>query len=141
MSDDLLKRRRLPVGAEALAGGGGTHFRVWAPRRRNVVVVFGGGKADASSDVHRLTPEGDGYFSGLAPPAGDGTLSRFRLDGDDHLYPDPVSRFQPEGPHGPSQVVDHRAFRWSDDNWPGIGPEGQVLYEMHVGTFTKEGTW
>ena len=57
------------------------------------------------------------------------------------FYPDPASRFQPEGPHGPSCVVDPRQFRWADTNWPGIKLKGQIIYELHIGTFTKEGTW
>ena len=56
-------------------------------------------------------------------------------------FPDPASRFQPEGPHGPSQVVDPNAFEWSDKNWQGVTRQGQVVYEMHIGTFTPEGTW
>jgi maltooligosyltrehalose trehalohydrolase len=82
----------------------------------------------------------DGYFestlSGLRP----GDRYWFRLDGD-RLRPDPVSRYQPEGPGGPSAIVDPLAFTWSDREWGGVGPRGQVLYEMHVGTFTPEGTW
>ena len=66
---------------------------------------------------------------------------RFRLDGEPTLYPDPASRFQPDGPHGPSQIVDARAFPWSDRAWRGTGQRGQVVYEMHAGTFTPEGTW
>src|SRR6185437_2282452 len=56
-------------------------------------------------------------------------------------FPDPAARFQPEGPHGPSQVVDPGAFLWSDDDWHGVERTGQVIYEMHLGTFTPEGTW
>src|SRR5262249_21353985 len=55
--------------------------------------------------------------------------------------PDPVSRFQPEGPHKFSQIVDPGKFRWTDNNWPGVKMDGQVVYEMHFGTFTKEGTY
>jgi maltooligosyltrehalose trehalohydrolase len=66
---------------------------------------------------------------------------RFRLDADSTHYPDPISRFQPQGPHGPSEVVDPRTFSWSDHAWPGVAREGQVIYEMHIGTFTSEGTW
>jgi maltooligosyltrehalose trehalohydrolase len=128
-------QRRLPIGAEIVPGG--VHFRVWAPLRRAVEVVLG---PDGDKQLP-LTAEPGGYFSGVAPGAGAGTLYRFRLDGETNLYPDPASRFQPEGPHGPSQVVDPDAFAWTDPQWPGAGPEGQVLYEMHVGTFTKEGTW
>ena len=127
-------QRRLAVGAELTSGG--VHFRVWAPRRREVQVVFEGG-----GEPVRLAAEAGGYFSGVAPWARAGLLYRFRLDGEGSAYPDPASRFQPEGPHGPSQVVDPSSFHWTDDDWGGAGPEGQVLYEMHVGTFTAEGTW
>jgi maltooligosyltrehalose trehalohydrolase len=88
-----------------------------------------------------LEPEGDGYFSGLVAEAGAGTLYRYRLDDEPELYADPASRFQPEGPHGPSQVIDPDAFQWHDHHWSGVPLEGQVLYEMHLGTFTTEGTW
>ena len=128
--------RRLPVGAEAQPGG--MHFRVWAPKRRRVEVVVEGGGARSAFG---LSEEGGGYFSGAVEGAGAGTLYRFRLDGDDgHLYPDPASRFQPDGPHGPSQVVDPSRFEWTDREWRGRPLAGQVIYEMHVGTFTREGT-
>ena len=89
-----------------------------------------------------LQPEEGGYFAGvLAGGAGDGALYRFRLDDDPQPYPDPAARFQPQGPHGPSRVVDPTTFRWHDSSWPGIGVEGQIIYEMHTGTFTAAGTW
>ena len=129
-------RRRLPVGAEVLPEGG-VHFRVWAPRRRTVEVIIEPGGA-----VVTLEPDGEGYFSALTTEARAGSLYRFRLDGDDsYLYPDPASRYQPDGPHGPSQVVDPSAFRWADGGWKGVRLRGQVIYEMHVGTFTREGSW
>ena len=115
---------------------GGVHFRVWAPRRREVHVIFEGGLPQL-----QLAPEQDGYFSGRADGARTGALYRFRLDGSECLYPDPVARFQPDGPHGVSQVIDSAAFRWTDRQWKGVGAHGQVLYELHVGTFTKEGTY
>jgi maltooligosyltrehalose trehalohydrolase len=127
--------RRLPVGAEVLPRGG-THFRVWAPKRKRVEVVFEGG----GQKTFELEREENGYFSGLAESAGDGALYRFKLDDDDYLYPDPVSRFQPEGPHGPSRVVDPTKFHWTDGAWRGASIKGQVVYELHVGTFTREGT-
>jgi maltooligosyltrehalose trehalohydrolase len=129
--------RRLPVGAEVAAGG--VHVRVWAPRRERVEVVFEEASEEWPVDFE-LTPEGDGYFSGLVPGAGAGALYRLRLDGGD-AYPDPASRFQPEGPHGPSQAIDPTAFPWTDAGWSGVGRDGQVVYEMHLGTFTREGTW
>jgi maltooligosyltrehalose trehalohydrolase len=88
-----------------------------------------------------LKAEPQGYFAGEVAAASAGSLYRFKLDNDNHLYPDPESRFQPEGPHGPSQVIDPTAFHWTDDNWKGIEPQGQILYELHLGTFTPEGTW
>jgi maltooligosyltrehalose trehalohydrolase len=88
-----------------------------------------------------LVAEADGYFSGILPQARAGTLYRYSLDGSETHYPDPASRFQPEGPHGPSQVIDPGAFLWTDAAWQGVRLEGQILYEMHIGTFTQEGTW
>lgn len=123
--------RRLPVGAELISGG--THFRVWAPKRKRVDVVIEG-------QATALAPEPAGYFAGLVRGAGAGTRYRFRLD-DGDAFPDPASRYQPEGPHGPSQVVDHSTYAWSDGAWPGIGPRGHVIYEMHIGTFTPEGAF
>jgi len=134
--EGVSQERALPVGAEVLEGGG-VHFRVWAPRRRRVEVVFEGATAPLE-----LKHEGGGYFSAHAADAREGTLYSFRLDGDDsRLYPDPASRFQPRGPHGPSRVVNPHDFRWTDKDWKGAGRRGQVVYEMHTGTFTREGTW
>jgi maltooligosyltrehalose trehalohydrolase len=101
-----------------------------------VEVVFEG----APQATHQLERESGGYHSGLAPNAAVGSRYRFRLDGGD-AFPDPASRFQPEGPHGPSQVIDPVAFRWSDSNWRGVTLAGQVIYELHIGTFTREGTF
>jgi maltooligosyltrehalose trehalohydrolase len=126
--------RRLPIGAE-LSQSGRVHFRVWAPRARRVDVIL----ENAPSTV-QLEAEPDGYHGGLAEAATVGTRYRFRLDGR-AIVPDPASRFQPEGPHGPSCVVDSTTFDWTDDAWLGTRLEGQVIYEMHVGTFTPEGTW
>ena len=123
---------------------GGVHFRVWASRRQHVEVVLEGGPGHhpgAEPISVALEPEGDGYFSALIPEASAGTLYRYRLDGGAESYPDVASRFQPHGPHGPSQVVDPGAFQWHDQSWRGVSLEGQVIYEMHVGTFTPAGTW
>jgi maltooligosyltrehalose trehalohydrolase len=130
--------RRLPVGAE-LVPDGGVHFRVWAPRAERVDVVLEGGPG--SPDAQPLTADGDGYVAGIVHAAAAGTRYRYRLDGGERPLPDPASRFQPDGPHGPSQVVDPTAFAWSDAAWPGLVLPGQVFYELHVGTFTPEGTW
>jgi maltooligosyltrehalose trehalohydrolase len=127
--------RRLPVGAELLSDNR-VHVRVWAPRCRRVAVVI----EDGAPNVVELRGEAAGYFSGVAA-ARAGSHYRFRLDEDDTLYPDPASRFQPQGPHGPSRVVDPSRFPWTDAQWPGARLEGQIIYELHVGTFTREGTW
>src|ERR1700693_5416004 len=137
----LPAQRRYPIGAEVI-GKDQTHFRVWAPKAREIDVVLENG-AGSKPVFYPLTPEPGGYFSG-AVNAGAGTRYRFRVNGVENFYPDPASRFQPEGPHGPSCVVDPRQFRWADTNWPGpalAGLKGQIIYEMHIGTFTKEGTW
>lgn len=130
--------RGMPVGAEALAGGG-VHFRVWAPRRKKVEVVLENGPEEP--EAIRLVPEEDGYFSGFTEKAGEGTLYRYRLDDTPDLFPDPASRFQPQGIRGPSMVIDPARFKWTDQAWKGVRLEGQVIYEMHIGTFTPEGTW
>ncbi|MCW2237587.1 malto-oligosyltrehalose trehalohydrolase [Azospirillum canadense] len=136
--------RRYPAGVEVLPGDR-VHARVWAPKCRRVSIVIGPaviGPADADDGRSvELEAEAGGYFSALVEGVPVGSLYRFRLDGGDKLYPDPVSRFQPDGPHGPSQVVDPGRFAWSDGGWKGRSIKGQVVYEMHIGTFTPEGTW
>ncbi len=128
------RERRCSIGAE-IVDPETTHFCVWAPRRRRVEVVF-----EQLNQSAALEPDGNGYFSGQAD-VGAGALYRYRLDGGEPLYPDPASRFQPQGPFGPSEVIDPSAFRWTDHAWKGCPPRGRVVYEMHVGTFTPEGTW
>ena len=130
--------RRVPVGAEVLAGGG-VGFRVWAPRRQRVDVVLERGPGQGEGPF-ALQAEGDGHFSGTVAAAAAGTCYRYRLDGGD-AFPDPASRFQPEGPHGPSEVIDPASFVWTDAGWRGMGLQGQVIYELHVGCFTPAGTW
>ena len=125
--------RRLAVGAET--DGKGTHFRVWAPRHNTIAIVFEDGREEA------LVPENNGYFSAYIADAAPGQRYRIRLDGMAESIPDPASRFQPAGPHGASQIIDPAGFQWHDTGWPGISLKGQVLYEMHIGTFTEEGTW
>jgi maltooligosyltrehalose trehalohydrolase len=97
---------------------------------------------DVEADGRRvpLERESDGYWSGVVEGAGAGTRYKYRLD-DEWSYPDPASRFQPDGPHEASEVIDPEAFEWGDDGWKGVGDKGQVIYELHVGTFTAEGTW
>ena len=132
MAVETTYRRRLQQGAECLPGGG-VQFRVWAPAHRSVAVVIDG-------TATALNPEAEGYYAGVVPSARSRTLYKYKLDGGD-AFPDPVSRFQPQGPHGPSEVVDTGNFRWTDSRWRGARLRGQAIYEMHIGTFTREGTW
>ena len=137
--------RRLTVGAE-LQRDGGAHVRVWAPQaaRVELVIPAGGDRSDAAIPMDR---EPDGHWSAFDEKARAGGRYWFRLDPSnglgtgERLRPDPASRYQPEGPHEPSAYVDPRAFPWTDQSWQGLKPIGQVAYEMHVGTFTREGTW
>jgi maltooligosyltrehalose trehalohydrolase len=127
-------RRRFTAGAEYVAPDT-VHFRVWAPAASRVDVVF-----DNDKRREPLDREDGGFFSGVinARPGDD---YGFALNGADRVLADPASRYQPHGPHGSSRIVDPRAFRWTDNDWRGVRLEGQVIYEMHVGTFTPEGTW
>jgi maltooligosyltrehalose trehalohydrolase len=129
-------RRRLPVGVE-LQPDGSAHFRVWAPRPHSVRLVVDG-EAGPGQEIP-LDREDGGYFSALVPDVRAGRKYRYQLDG--RLFPDPASRYQPDGPFGPSQTVDPTSYAWRDSTWRGITLDGQVLYELHVGTFTREGTW
>jgi maltooligosyltrehalose trehalohydrolase len=132
--------RRYPIGAE-LIGANETHFRVWAPKAQRIDVgLEDSAEKNANRTFHPLACEDGGYFSGVARAAA-GSLYRFRVNNAVHFHPDPASRFQPHGPHGPSQVVDPTQFQWTDSEWPGVKLKGQIIYEIHSGTFTSEGTW
>lgn len=125
-------RRRLPIGAEVVQGG--VHFRVWAEDSERVAIVFGGERRE-------LVSEGNGYFSAFVAGMHAGERYMFRPSRADRDLPDPASRFQPDGPLGPSMIVDPERYAWGDAAWPGVGRSRQVLYEMHVGTFTREGSF
>ena len=109
-------------------------FRVWAPQARAVEVVF----EDASQPPLALKRDADGYFNGATSARV--SLYKYRVDGTGP-WPDPCSRFQPQGVHGPSLIVDPAAFKWSDAEWRGVQLPGQIIYELHIGTFTPEGTF
>jgi len=133
-------RRRRPIGAEVQQRNrvAGVHFRVWAPKRNGMNVIIESGPGEGITQA--LARDDEGYFEGFVEGAAAGTAYRFQIDGT-QTAPDPASRFQPSGPHGPSHVVDPDTFEWTDKDWRGVEPYGQILYEMHVGTFTPEGTW
>ena len=137
---DAKNQRRYPIGAE-LIGEGRTHFRVWAPKAKRLDVVLESSlENEAARTFHPLEPESGGYFSG-AVTVDAGAFYRFRVNEAESFHPDPASRFQPQGPHRSSCVVDPSRFRWSDQQWKGVRMPGQIIYEMHIGTFTREGTW
>jgi maltooligosyltrehalose trehalohydrolase len=118
----------------ALAHDRGVLFRVWAPAQREVALV-----REARPDV-QMARDDDGFFTADVEGATAGEHYWFRLA--QGLRPDPASRFQPDGPFEASQVVDHRGFRWTDQGWRGAPlPHRQAIYELHLGTFTTEGTW
>jgi maltooligosyltrehalose trehalohydrolase len=127
-----LSTRRYAHGAEIF--GDGATFRVWAERVASVGLVLGDGREIA------LVPEGGGWFSAQVPAVRAGARYAFRLDGGPPLA-DPASRAQVSGPDGWSVLVDHTAYRWKHRDWRGIPPNGQVICEIHVGTFTERGTW
>lgn len=131
--------RRYPIGAEPLPGGG-VHFRVWAPQRKRVEVVFEGSDDPRLLRYCPLESEDNGYFSKVIADAESGMRYRLRLDGE-RSFADPASRFQPDGPLGPSEIIDPRGYSWQDAKWRGLRLEGQILYECHIGTFTEHGTW
>ena len=112
--------RKVPVGAEIV--GDAVSFRVWAPQRTRVEVVLE--SADRRSQALEAL---DGYFVGSMAGISAGARYRYRIDGSEHLFPDPASRFQPEGPHGPSQVIDPSSFVWTDRNWTGCKIEGSTM--------------
>jgi maltooligosyltrehalose trehalohydrolase len=130
-------RRRYPVGVEITKQG--AHFRVWAPEADKLEVVLESGGEEPL--VRALRAGSGGYFSGLIEAATEGMRYRLRLNSDPiKTFPDPASRFQPDGPFGSSEII-HPEFSWTDADWKGVRLPGQVLYELHVGTFTKEGNW
>jgi maltooligosyltrehalose trehalohydrolase len=138
-----MKNRKLPIGAELSSSKEGAHFRVWAPKPGKIALIIERNNAvDSGAPLEwEMNAEEGGYFSCFVPHARAGMLYRFRLNDDDYLYPDPASRAQPQGPHGPSQLIDPTSYNWNDADWEGIPERGRVLYEMHIGTFTVDGTF
>jgi maltooligosyltrehalose trehalohydrolase len=112
-----------------------TEFAVWAPQAHRVRLRL------VDGDDHELHRTTDGWWSLDVPSAGPGTDYAFLLNDAGQALPDPRSAWQPAGVHGPSRVYDHAAFRWSDGGWTGRQLAGSVLYELHIGTFTPEGTF
>ncbi|HET7550141.1 MAG TPA: malto-oligosyltrehalose trehalohydrolase [Gemmatimonadaceae bacterium] len=126
----------LSRGATLLAAGA-TRFSVWCPRAHAVDVVIDRGPA---AGRHAMARTDGGAFQVTVARASAGTEYAYSIDGAPPR-PDPVSRSQPEGVHGPSRVVDPHAFYWNDAGWTGIAMADYVIYELHVGTFTPDGTF
>ena len=125
----------MPFGAEVRPDGS-VRFRLWAPAAKSVALYL----QKSPHDYFPLTKLEGGWFELSTGAVGPGTRYRFQIDGE-RAVPDPASRFQPCDVHGPSEVVDSAAFDWSDNEWRGRTWEETVIYELHVGTFTPEGTF
>jgi len=131
------RRHEMPFGAQVLPDGR-VRFRLWAPAAGRVELVL-----ESPSGEARMLPlaqAGEGWFELVTGDAHAGSRYRYRIDGE-ALVPDPASRHNPQGVHGPSEVIDPGAFDWTDGDWrPPPWPQS-VLYELHVGTFSPEGTF
>jgi len=129
----------MPFGASVLADGG-VRFRLWAPAARRVELCLENRPGEATRLP--MAQLADGWFQFEASPvqAAHGTLYRYRIDGG-YRVPDPASRANPHDVHGPSQVVDPASFAWQDGDWHGRPWHTAVIYELHVGSFTREGNF
>jgi len=128
-------KHSMPFGAEVLPDES-VRFRLWAPGATSVTLCLENGERGPLP----LLPLGDGWFERISREAHAGTLYRFQIDHKTEV-PDPASRFQPHDVHGPSMVVDPTTFQWNHENWRGRPWEEAAIYELHVGTFTPEGTF
>lgn len=131
----MKRKHEMPFGAE-WGDDGSVRFRLWAPNARSVEVSL---EASPRCEL-AMSAVGEGWFEVSTRQASPGTRYRFRVDGLEPV-PDPASRFQPASVHGPSEVIDAGGFEWTDALWQGRPWEDVVLYEMHTGTFTPEGTF
>ncbi|HEY4059641.1 MAG TPA: alpha-amylase family glycosyl hydrolase [Kofleriaceae bacterium] len=129
--------RRLPIGAEACirANERGVQFRVWAPTHDRVTLVV-----ESPTPREVVLEKAGGHHAVFVPGLEIGVHYRFRLGDSAALVADPASRFQPDGPFGPSEVIDP-SFAWTDQAWRGLPAHAHVFYELHIGTFTPTGTW
>ena len=132
-----MNRESFSQGADFV--GDGVRYRIWAPVCERVEVAISG-SSGVEGRTLSLRRGDDGYFSGFDGEGKAGDLYRFRLDGL-RILPDPASRWQPEGVHGPSMVIDSSAYRWSDKAWQPCDFRDLVIYELHIGAFTTEGTF
>ena len=131
------RRHEMPFGAQVLPGGQ-VRFRLWAPAARRVELVLESPSGPARTLA--LEKRADGWVELATDQARAGSRYRYRIDGET-LVPDPASRRNPQGVHGPSEVVDPEAFDWTDRDWRARPWRESVIYELHVGTFTPQGTF
>jgi maltooligosyltrehalose trehalohydrolase len=115
--------------------GAGTRFRLWAPGARTVELELQGGRTRVPMERAE-----DGFVELRLTDVRPGDRYAYRIDGE-ITVPDPASRYQPEDVHGPSELIDPASFDWSDDAWRGRPWEEAVIYELHVGSFTEEGSF
>lgn len=134
VTTDSHRHHDMPFGA-TLLDDGRVRFRLWAPSAKSVEVVLN--EFDAGL---QMAAEQEGWFGIITEMATAGSLYQYRID-NELLVPDPASRFQPQDVNGPSQVMDSRLWSWKDTKWQGRPWEETVLYELHVGSFTPEGTF
>src|SRR5437867_6458071 len=127
---------RAELGASYL-GNVVCYFQVWAPRAERVERHLTG--SSSSETYIPMKPKESGYHEVIAEKIFPGSDYLYRLDGKSELA-DPASQFQPQGVHGPSQVVDPN-FAWGDEVWSGLPLQSYIIYEIHVGTFTREGAF
>lgn len=130
-------QHRMPFGADPL-GDGRVRFRLWAPGVRHVDLCLE--RRGGACERLPLMAEAGGWHAVVTDRAPAGSRYAFRLE-DGTRVPDPASRHQPDDVHGVSEVIDPRAFEWQDDDWPGRPWEEAVIYELHVGSFTAQGTF
>jgi maltooligosyltrehalose trehalohydrolase len=127
----------MPFGAQ-ITDDGRVRFRLWAPGARRVDLSLQDGQGGAQ--ILPMNSLADGYYEIITDKAKAGSRYRYRINGENEV-PDPASRLNPEDVHGPSQVVDPTEFEWTDDAWRSRAWHEAVIYEMHVGTFSPEGTF
>ncbi|MGC2855347.1 malto-oligosyltrehalose trehalohydrolase [Novispirillum sp. DQ9] len=146
----MSRYHRMPFGAET--GFQGTRFALWAPEAEGVELLLetpedatDGSPVPGKVTAMTMDATGSGWYSCMVNDAAEGTLYRFRphgpLNPEGLAVPDPASRFQPFGVHAASEVIDPDRYSWDDASWVGRPWEETVLYELHVGTFTPEGTY
>ena len=128
------RRYNMPFGVEC-RDDGSVRFRLWAPAAQKVALCL----TDSNKRLAMNRLDG-GWFELNTHAAKPGTKYKFRIN-DAHEVPDPASRFQPEDVHGPSQVISPTSFDWQENAWRGRRWEEAVIYELHIGTFTPDGTF